>query len=107
MEREESVVDDGFQDEHIPKDFDKSSNYEESGTGSWFTDSVKNIRVAVVEMMSSLSGYFQNIFGSPVGGKVPKEADGSDKITLVDTNLGASFMGLAIMVIMVVVLKRG
>ncbi|KAM7492648.1 hypothetical protein LguiA_035569 [Lonicera macranthoides] len=104
LEKEESV-DAGFQDEHIPKD--KSPNNDESGTGSWFTDSVKNIRLVVVEMMSGLSGYFQNIFGSPVGGKVPKEADGSDKISFVHTTLGASFMGLAIMVIMVVVLKRG
>lgn len=48
-------------------------------------------------MMSSLSDYFQSVFG---GFEVCPNADGVEK------TVGASILGLAIMVIMVVVLKR-
>lgn len=52
-------------------------------------------------MMSSLSGFFQNLFVDP--GAV----DGSAKATSVDKVMGASMMGLAIMVIIVAILRRG
>ncbi|KAA8526905.1 hypothetical protein F0562_008866 [Nyssa sinensis] len=104
----ESVADVEFQNQQAPKCFDKSSNSGQAGDfGNGFMGFVQNIKLTVVHMMSSLSDYFQNLFGGPDAEKVSTDTDGSARKTVVDKALGASFMGLAVMVIMVVVLKRG
>lgn len=63
---------------------------------------VLNMKDTVVEMMNSLSDYFQNLFGGTVA------PDGSVVTYTIDKDkaMSASFMGLAVMVIMVVVLDR-
>ncbi|PHT67867.1 hypothetical protein T459_27354 [Capsicum annuum] len=62
------------------------------------------ITQTVVDMMNSLSDFFNNLFG---GNKVFFNADGNTKLGTVEMTLGASFMGLAVMVRMVIVSKRG
>lgn len=63
---------------------------------------VLNMKDTVVEMMNSLSDYFQNLFGCTVA------PDGSVVTNTIDKDkaMSASFMGLAVMVMMVVVLDR-
>lgn len=64
-----------------------------------FFQKVKN---SVVEMMSNVSDFFQNLFSPP-----PEKAeDASAGFGTAEKTIGASLMGLAIMVITVVVLKR-
>lgn len=63
---------------------------------------VVNMKDTVVEMMNSLSDYFQNLFGGTLA------PDGSIVTNTIDKDkaMSASFMGLAVMVMMVVVLDR-
>ncbi|WOG90557.1 hypothetical protein DCAR_0309801 [Daucus carota subsp. sativus] len=64
-------------------------------------DIVLNMKDTVVEMMNTLSDYFQNLFGS-TGAPDGSFTNSIDK----DKAMSASFMGLAVMVMMVVVLDR-
>ncbi|KAF3655653.1 putative beta-glucosidase 41-like [Capsicum annuum] len=57
-----------------------------------------------LNMWNCLSDFFNNLFG---GNKVFFNADGNTKLGTVEMTLGASFMGLAVMVRMVIVSKRG
>lgn len=100
---EESVADTDFLHYSSPREDDLTSDDGSSKSGNGFTDLLQNIKVAVIDMMNCLSDFFQNLFG---GYKAFADADGSAKISVMDRALSASFMGLAIMVIMVVVLKR-
>ncbi|XP_031106496.1 uncharacterized protein LOC116011117 [Ipomoea triloba] len=100
---EESVAETDFLRYSSPRCDDLTSEDGSPKPGNGFTDFLQNIRVAVLDMMNCLSDFFQNLFG---GYKVFADADGSAKISAVDRALGASFMGLAVMAIMVVVLKR-
>lgn len=63
---------------------------------------LQDIKFSVVELVSNLSSTFQNIFGHS------SDANGDKKATNMDRTLGvgASFMGLATLVVMVVLLKR-
>ncbi|XP_074375492.1 uncharacterized protein LOC141717308 [Apium graveolens] len=63
---------------------------------------VLNMKDTVVEMMNSLSDYFQNLFGGTMA------PDGSIVTNTMDKDkaMSASFMGLAVMVMLVVVLDR-
>uniref|UniRef100_A0A5B6YW31 Uncharacterized protein n=1 Tax=Davidia involucrata TaxID=16924 RepID=A0A5B6YW31_DAVIN len=101
----ESAADAKFQDLQSPLSFHDSRPSQDFGDG--FMGFLQKIKLAVVDMMSSLSDYFQNLFGGPATEKISADADGSARNTSMDRALGASFMGLAVMVIMVVVLKRG
>lgn len=89
-----------------PKWFNESSSSAESESGNWFTNYLQKVKDTVVEMMSSLSDFFQNLFSSAYE-NASMVADGTGKTSYVDRTVGASLMGLAVMVIMVVVLKRG
>ncbi|KAL7218125.1 hypothetical protein ACSBR2_011405 [Camellia fascicularis] len=102
----ESVATAEFLDPQPPKNVDDSSDSKQSAD-SGFMGFMENIKTTVVEMMNSLSDYFQNIFGGPSAEKVSADADGSAKATIVNGVVGSSIMGLAVMVIMMVVLKRG
>lgn len=68
----------------------------------YYMDYFQGVRNKVVEMMSTLSDYFQDLFRSPTA-----ETDGSAGTTFSGGAVAASFMGLAVMVIMLVVMKRG
>ncbi|PON55783.1 hypothetical protein PanWU01x14_185920 [Parasponia andersonii] len=67
---------------------------------NWFMGILQNIKLTVVELVSNLSSSFLNIFGPS------SNAHGDAKATIIDRALGASFMGLATLVVMVVLLKR-
>ncbi|GMN63188.1 hypothetical protein TIFTF001_032266 [Ficus carica] len=102
--------------EHVfPENFEKSSeghvfseNFEKSAEGTeagnsenWFKDMLENIKLTVVDLVSSLSSSLQNIFG------FSSDVNADTKTTAMDITIGATFMGLATLVAMVVLLKRG
>ncbi|XP_060190813.1 uncharacterized protein LOC132620130 isoform X2 [Lycium barbarum] len=104
---DESVADTDSFSQSSPRSVNSKSEAAESKSGNSFTGFLQNVKKTVtqtvVDMMNSLSDYFNNLFG---GNKIFVNADGSAKFGTVET-LGASFMALAVMVIMVVVSKRG
>ena len=60
---------------------------------------LNNIKLNVVELISSLSSKIENIFGFTSDAKEDAEASNT-------TVIGASLLGLATLVVMVVLLKR-
>lgn len=103
-----SVADAEFTDNESPKSVDEFSDSEKSAdSGNGFMGFVQGIKTTVKDMMTNLSDYFQSIFGGPSEEKDYGGADGNAKSTFAEKATGASFLGLAVMVIMVVVLKRG
>ncbi|XP_022880141.1 uncharacterized protein LOC111397436 isoform X2 [Olea europaea var. sylvestris] len=85
------------------KNIDTSSDSGESTDGSKPKDVFKKIKVTVVDMLSSLSDYFRNFFEVD---KASANSNGSARLNSLDTALEASFMGLAVMAIMVILIKR-
>lgn len=80
---------------------DEMTDSSQSGEAkSGFRDILKNIKFKVMNMVSNVSSFLNNIFG------LPSDANGDAKTIPIDMTLGASVMGLAVLVIMVVVLKR-
>ncbi|KAL6538380.1 hypothetical protein OROGR_012368 [Orobanche gracilis] len=71
-----------------------------------YMDVFQKIKCTVIDMMNDLSDYFQSFFG---GGKAADEvfvdSDGSARLSS-DTIMKASFIGLAVMAILVVLLRR-
>ena len=63
----------------------------------------EDVKKSVLDMVSNLTNFIQSLFAEPDGGKKSEGADGTAK-TLVT---GGTFMALALMVIMVVAMKRG
>ncbi|CAA2990295.1 Hypothetical predicted protein [Olea europaea subsp. europaea] len=82
---------------------DTSSDSGESTDGSKPKDVFKKIKVTVVDMLSSLLVNFRNFFEVY---KAFANSNGSDRLNSLDTALEASFMGLAVMAIMVIFIKR-
>ncbi|CAL1352727.1 unnamed protein product [Linum trigynum] len=76
--------------------------FQESQTG--LMDYLDDIKVKVVDMFGTVSSFLQNMFGVPpaVGGS----DEGDAKSTFMENAVGASFLGLAVMAIMMVVLRR-
>ncbi|KAL6975336.1 hypothetical protein U1Q18_024131 [Sarracenia purpurea var. burkii] len=107
--KKESVADAEFPDHQTTKNADGSSDSEQSADSrnGFMGGLFQNIKTAVSDMCSSLSDYFQNLFGDLPAEKESADTDGSARTTFVDKAIGASFMGLVVMVIMVVLLKRG
>ncbi|PWA58664.1 hypothetical protein CTI12_AA397760 [Artemisia annua] len=69
-------------------------------------DVKQKINVTVVDMMNTLSDTFQSLFCTSSKGGFVINPDGTAALTAENVAVGASLMGLAIMVITVVVLKR-
>ncbi|KAJ9182769.1 hypothetical protein P3X46_006725 [Hevea brasiliensis] len=69
-------------------------------------DIFENIKHTVFEMVNNVSSFVQHIFGFS-SDNVSTAAEGNSRSLFFDKTLGASFMALTVMVIMVVVLKRG
>ncbi|GMJ11478.1 hypothetical protein HRI_004817000 [Hibiscus trionum] len=67
-----------------------------------FLDFVENCKTSVVEMANKATDFLQNLFTLP-SGETEKGNAGSNYF---EKTIGASLMGLAVMVIMVVLLKR-
>lgn len=98
-----------------PRSYDLSSDPAESVSGEsnpvkGLTVFWQELKLTVVDMMTSLSDYFDALFGGYSGDKmrdkVPGDANGKTFSGFVDKALGPSLMGLAVMVIVLVVLKR-
>lgn len=87
-----------------PEGSDVNSENEEDAKAGGLAEFLDNIKLTVVDIWSSLSDYFQNLFMGPAA--VFPNADGTARIGFTDKALGGSFMGLAAMAILVVVLKR-
>ncbi|KAL0308045.1 UNVERIFIED_CONTAM: hypothetical protein Scaly_2559500 [Sesamum calycinum] len=82
------------------KTFDDSPKH-----ANGYKDFFQKIRSTIVGMMSGLSDFFQNFFGGKGTNRVVVDSDGTARVTG-DTWMEASFMGLAVMAILVIVLKR-
>ncbi|GMI65493.1 hypothetical protein like AT5G54540 [Hibiscus trionum] len=80
----------------------KLEEYKDSDGGDPFSDFLQKIKTSVAELVSKATNFFQSLFSSPPTEKA-KENAGSNSI---DKTIGASLFGLAVMVIMVVVVKR-
>ncbi|KAK3199416.1 hypothetical protein Dsin_022831 [Dipteronia sinensis] len=103
-----------IEDQESHRMFDESSSDSSPGddTADEFGDTedpvkefFQNVKKSVVEMVSNVSDFFQNLFGSSPAEKTSADAGGAGGSFIENTML-ASLMGLAIMVIMVVVVKR-
>lgn len=106
LQSHQRIVGDEFNDVQSAKKFEESSVENETGNSEGgFMNIMENIKLKVQEMVSNVSNYFQNIFGHSAA-ESTSEDDGNTSKTFMDRTLGASFMGLAVLVIMVVVLKR-
>ncbi|KAK4286030.1 hypothetical protein QN277_002644 [Acacia crassicarpa] len=73
-----------------------------------FMETMQNFKVTVTEMASNVSKYFSSIFGLSEAEKSSSGgANGNTKVNFMDHfAMGGTLMGLAVMVIMVVLLKR-
>ncbi|KAD3066942.1 hypothetical protein E3N88_34822 [Mikania micrantha] len=100
-------------DSHVnhPSDETQEDTREsKSASGNSFMDYMEEIKqkitVKVVEMMNSLSDTFQSLFGGSPKDGVTVNPDGTAGISMEQTAIGASLMGLVILVISVIVLRR-
>ncbi|XP_031385767.1 uncharacterized protein LOC116199531 [Punica granatum] len=95
------------QDWKSPKKFDQFSDASDQFKllHGRIADMVQNIKLTVVDMVTSVSSYLQSIFSLSEADKEAAGDTGSGSGFL-DRTLGASFLGLAMMVIMIVLLKR-
>ncbi|CAA0816261.1 Uncharacterised conserved protein (UCP012943 [Striga hermonthica] len=82
---------------------DTASESGETKPVTALSDIVQKLKFTVVYMMSNMSDYFQNFFGGPA---VEKLFPSSDRNTSAEAAMETSFVGLAIMAIMVIVVKR-
>ncbi|KAL5131238.1 hypothetical protein HKD37_12G034158 [Glycine soja] len=75
-----------------------------------FMDLLQNVKLTVIELVSRVSGFLQNIFPTPdaMKEKMSGDVDGNTKASFMDSkiSMGGTFTGLAIIVIMVIVTKR-
>lgn len=74
------------------------------GSAHGFVDILEKIKGVVVDMMSGLSNFFVNLFGGK-GADASANSNGAGGFSA-NTVMEASFMGLAVMAILVIVLKR-
>lgn len=70
-------------------------------------DIFEDIKHTVVEMMNNISSFVHHIFGFSSAENTSATADGNSRSSFIDNTLGASFMALAVMAIVMVVMKRG
>lgn len=90
-----------------PKMFTElSDNASETGFEDAPKDIFDTIKQSVAEMVNNVSSFVQQIFGFSTENK-STAADGDSRPFFFEKPLGMSFMAVAMMVIMVVVLKRG
>ncbi|CAI9754997.1 unnamed protein product [Fraxinus pennsylvanica] len=107
LDVKESVADYDLRNRSLQECDDRPSDSGHSEPGNGFQDIMQKIKLAVVEMMNSLSGFFQNFFRGKAANKGSMNDDETARLNSVETVLEASLMGLAIMAIMVILLKRG
>ncbi|GMY31561.1 hypothetical protein FCV25MIE_26803 [Fagus crenata] len=94
-------------DVQSPQPFEESSAESQPGNSdSWFNNITQDMKVKVLKMVSNASNYFLNLFGLPSAESTSSDANGNTSSTFMDNSIEATFMRLAVMVVMVVVLKR-
>ncbi|CAN1775004.1 Putative ribonuclease H protein At1g65750 [Linum perenne] len=108
-ETAESVADsssEGIGSPKLSEAFEDAWESQKSKTG--FMDILEDIKVSVVDMFGTVTSFLQNMFGESSAGAVYEtEAAGSNgKSTFRENTLGASFMALAVMAIMMVCLPK-
>ncbi|KZV27237.1 hypothetical protein F511_04690 [Dorcoceras hygrometricum] len=86
------------------KSIEDSSSDTESGPANGFADFVQKMKVTLTDMMNSLSDFFGNLFGGK-GAKVFANGDGTPRLSA-ENAMEASFLGLAVMAIVVILFKR-
>ncbi|KAL3576757.1 hypothetical protein D5086_022040 [Populus alba] len=82
---------------------------DESETGNSQTglrDVINNVKLTVVDMVTNVSAYFKKIFSFSSAEHTPDAADENAGSSTTEKTMGASLMALAVMVIMVVLLRR-
>lgn len=92
----------GSDADYDPKSFTGSTTHSAYDFSSGFVNIFRKMKSSVADMLINLSGYMQNLFGVK-GGSV--NSDGTARVTA-DAVMQASFMGLAVMAILVILLKR-
>uniref|UniRef100_A0A6N2LY33 Uncharacterized protein n=1 Tax=Salix viminalis TaxID=40686 RepID=A0A6N2LY33_SALVM len=106
-EAKEFVRDTDFQDAVSSKKFielsDDDSEAESSQTE--LMDVINNVKLTVIDMVTNVSAYFQKIFSFSSAEHTPAANENAGAATIEKT-IGGSLMALAVMVIMVVVLRR-
>ena len=105
-EAKEFVRDTDFQDALSSKKFIELSD-DDSEAGSSQTelmDIMHNVKLTVIDMVTNVSAYFQKIFSFSSAEHTP--ANESAGAATIEKTIGGSLMALAVMVIMVVVLRR-
>ncbi|KAI3834115.1 hypothetical protein MKX03_017502 [Papaver bracteatum] len=106
------TIDECHDDQTPSKNFedDEDDTKHSQASQNVFLSSIQNLKFAVMDMMNNVSHFFQDLFGGLLGPDNDVSLDGNGNASAasnMDKVIGASFMGLAVMVIMVVVLKRG
>ncbi|KAJ9153689.1 hypothetical protein P3X46_027107 [Hevea brasiliensis] len=108
-QKTKSDADDESQDLGSPREFTKLSD--DASEAGKFENGYKyrfeNIKHTVVEMMNNVSSFVHHIFGFSAAENISGAADGNSRSSFSDNTLRASFMALALMVIVMVVLRRG
>ncbi|GAV87770.1 hypothetical protein CFOL_v3_31196, partial [Cephalotus follicularis] len=89
-----------------PKEFKESATIQSGNSGNKLKEILQNFKLTVVEMVGKVSDFFQNKFSFLTSEKVSGDSNGNSGSIPVEMAVGASFLGLAAIVIMVVVLKR-
>uniref|UniRef100_A0A6M2EQZ3 Uncharacterized protein n=1 Tax=Populus davidiana TaxID=266767 RepID=A0A6M2EQZ3_9ROSI len=105
----ESVGDTDSQDAAVSSKKLTELSDDESETGNSQTglmDVINNVKLTVVDMVTNVSAYFKKIFSFSSAEHTPDAADENGGLSTTEKTMGASLMALAVMVIMVVVLKR-
>ncbi|KAL0399312.1 UNVERIFIED_CONTAM: hypothetical protein Sradi_2274500 [Sesamum radiatum] len=85
------------------KTMDVAYEHADSQPDNGFIDVVQKVKTTVVDMISSLSDYFHNFFAGQGDSRIFAHSSGTGSA---ETVMGASFMGLAVMAIMVILMKR-
>ncbi|XP_011048250.1 PREDICTED: uncharacterized protein LOC105142358 isoform X2 [Populus euphratica] len=106
-EAKEFVRDTYSQDAVSSKKFTELSDDESEAQSSQteLVDIINNVKLTVVDMVTNVSAYFQKIFSFSSAEHTPAANERAGAATIEKT-IGASLMGLAVIVIMVVVLRR-
>lgn len=96
--------------EETPEEVEELSDSDsETGFADYMDIVLNKASLTVSEMVSSMSTYLQSIFGFSTAGKSSADADTSviTKANFMNhVAMGGTFMGLAVLVVMVVLLKR-
>ena len=105
----ESIGDTDSQDAAVSSKKLTELSDDENETGNSQTglmDVINNVKLTVVDMVTNVSAYFKKIFSFSSAEHTPDAADENAGSSTTEKTLGASLMALAVMVKMVVVLRR-